>query len=87
MPKVNLSRESPVNETAKAIYKYFQAVVGTQNLLKLMGYGSTTHCQRKNHPENLTLDQLRTIYKAAHLSDEEFMRMIRTDKNRNDNRF
>lgn len=87
MPKVNLSRESPVNETAKAIYTYFQAMVGTQRLLKLMGYGSTTHCQRKKHPENLTLEQLRVIYRSAHLSDEEFMKMIRADKDRNESRF
>lgn len=87
MPRVNLSKESPLNETAKSIYCYFQSKVGASNLLKLMGYSHSTHALRKNHPENLTLAQLRVIYKETHLTDEEFMKMIRIDSERNTFRF
>ena len=34
-----------------------------------------------------TLEQLRIIYKEAHLTDAEFMKMVRTEADRNESRF
>lgn len=87
MPKVNLNRDAPLNDAAKQIYQYLQAQMGVQKLIKMMGYGQTTHCKRKKHPEDLTLEQLRIIYKEAHLTDAEFMKMVRVESDRNENRF
>lgn len=87
MPKVNLNRDAPLNDAAKQIYQYLQAQTGVQKLIKMMGYGQTTHCKRKKHPEDLTLEQLRIIYKEAHLTDAEFMRMVRAESDRNESRF
>lgn len=87
MPRVNLNRDAPLNDAAKQIYQYLQAQMGVPKLSKIMGYGQTTHCKRKKHPEDLTLEQLRIIYKEAHLTDAEFMRMVRAESDRNESRF
>lgn len=87
MPKVNLNRDAPLNDAAKQIYQYLQSQTGVQRLSKMMGYGQTTHCKRKKHPEDLTLEQLRIIYKEAHLTDAEFMKMVRAESDRNESRF
>ncbi len=87
MPKVNLNKDAPLDNAAKQIYQYLQAQTGVQKLIKMMGYGQTTHCKRKKHPEDLTLEQLRIIYKEAHLTDAEFMKMVRAAADRIESRF
>ena len=52
MPRVNLNRDAPLNDAAKQIYQYLQAQTGVQKLIKIMGYGQTTHCRKKKSTQD-----------------------------------
>lgn len=79
MPKVNLGRDV-LNEEARKFYIYVRSCVSKEKLCKLMGYTPRTDTNRMNIPENLTLKELRVLYREANLPDEVFMRMIREEK-------
>ena len=87
MPKVTLSKSQSLNKNAILLYKHFASEHSYSEICKIMGYSRETHYNRRKNPEDFTLAQLRTLYKEAHLTDSEFMAMVRLEKDKNEPRF
>ena len=87
MPRVTLTKSQSLNKNAILLYKHFVSEHNSSDIPKIMGYSRETHYNRKKHPEDFTLAQLRTLYKEAHLTDAEFMSMVRLEGDKNEARF
>lgn len=87
MPRVTLTKSQSLNKNAILLYKHFTSEHRLAEVHKIMGYSRETHYNRQKHPEDFTLAQLRTLYKEAHLTDAEFMSMVRLEGDRNEARF
>lgn len=79
MPKVNISRTAKLDDAFRKVYSFFCAGISDDQACKIMGYSKPTHYKRQKHPEQLTLGELRILYREAKLPDEVFMRMIREE--------
>ena len=74
-----------MNEAAKRVYAHVKADYPLKKLLPIMGYSAKTHCNRMDNPTDFTLAQLRILYEISDVTDREFMRMIRDDKDARSN--
>ena len=84
MPRVKLGSDAPLNEAAKRFYGFFRAGKNKAQICKLMGYSAGTDVSRTHNPEFFTLRELRILYSELRLPDEEFMKMIRREKLKED---
>ena len=80
MPKVTIGKTAKLDEMARKIYRHVKADYTLDKLLPIMGYSAKTHSLRMRNPGDFTLSQLRTVYRLSDATDEEFLQMIREDK-------
>lgn len=81
MPKVTLTKNQRLNEEMSRIYRHITSdFPKREKLCALMGYSLGTHRNRKRDPGTFTLDELRVAYKLSNVSDMEFMKIIREEK-------
>lgn len=81
MPKVTLTKTQKLNEAMSRIYRHISSdFPQREKLCSLMGYSVSTHQNRKKDPGTFTLEELRIAYKLSDVSDMEFMKIIREEK-------
>lgn len=80
MPKVAIGRKTRLDEVARKIYRHVKSEYPLEKFVSVMGYSPATHTNRLRSPESFTLAQLRTLYSISNVTDEEFLKMIREEK-------